>query len=367
MRSFRLFSPFSTLLLVSAVTACGGGSSDKPDAFVVVVDAPPDSPPPPPGCEYGELRDDTNDDYETQTGSAEEVNVPYGGTMVLCGTVHSNHFADGAIDNDSYAVTVPNGADVYVTLTGAGLEAIEDVSLEVWTGQSFGDFVSSGGFAVNHSATSIHLDAGSYEFSMRAYAAAAITTPVSYKIRIVPDMPLTRCGHLTTGGFAEAGDGGANLGNDMVAVDDNAATGTPTRTFTLATDAPEATGLTIAPDMKYRVSGTSAGNAVMGTYRDRDTYEFTTGATTNEIAIRVNWPGTTSDLDWLLLNKPAAGATVVSTQGSARVTSLMEDEFETIAVKPNTAYWLWVGGWGENPVTPVTYDATICGQTFTAP
>ncbi|CAN5921847.1 hypothetical protein BH11MYX3_BH11MYX3_19350 [soil metagenome] len=365
MRSLTLLS---SLLLIPVVAACSSSSKDKPDAFIVTADATPDAPPPPPGCEYGELRDDTNDDFETETGSAEMVNVPYGGTMVLCGSVQSDHFVDTAIDNDSYAVNVPNGADVYVTLTGAGLETIPDLSLEVWTGQSFGDFVSSGIFTINHATTTIHLDAGSYELSMRAYGPAAITAPVGYKIRIVADVPQTRCGHLTTGGFAETLDAATNnLGNDMVAVDDDAAMGVPTRTFTTATDNPEPTALTIAENMNYRLSGTSAGNAVMGTYRDRDTFELTTGPMTNEIAIRLNWPGTTSDLDYLLFNKPLPGATEVSTQGSARVTGLTEDEFETFAVKPNTAYWLWVGGWHENPATAVTYDATICGSTFTVP
>ena len=47
-----------------------------------------------------------------------------------------------------------------------------------------------------------------------------------------------------------------------------------------------------------------------------------------------------------------AGATHVGTTGPEQV---------TLAVLPNTAYWIWVGSY-DSSTGLITYDVSICGQ-----
>ena len=43
-------------------------------------------------------------------------------------------------------------------------------------------------------------------------------------------------------------------------------------------------------------------------YKDRDTFEIKTGATTNEITIRTTWAATGADLDLFVFDKAAPAA-----------------------------------------------------------
>ena len=376
MRSFRLV--VSTLLLVPVITACGGGGSkDHPDAFVVVADVPIDNPPPPPGCDYGELRDDTNDDFSTMTGSPEDSMVTFNGTStVLCGKINSTHYdaTMKTIDVDSYSVTFAQDVVLYVSLYGTGLENLQG-ELDVYGGQGFTDFQSYGVMLSGHTSTHMALPAGTYEFAVLTGGAAAATSDVPYKIKIVPDVVDTRCAFLATGGFAEAGDTGTNLGNNMITWDDAAVDPAPAATLTAANDTPEATAITAAAGMNYRLTGNSALNTIVGSYRDSDTFEFTTGPTTTEIAVRFKFPTTTADMDIGIATKAAPADTEPNFIGtSRRLGAGPAEELLTTAVKPSTPYWLWFGGYKEYPVggatmpsTAATYEATICAKAFVAP
>src|SRR5436190_2116887 len=64
------------------------------------------------------------------------------------------------------------------------------------------------------------------------------------------------------------------------------------------TDMPEASGITAAPSTAYRIQGTSAAVDPPDDYEDRDTFAFTTSATTTQMSIRLNWAATTVDFDY---------------------------------------------------------------------
>src|SRR6185503_19089533 len=99
---------------------------------------------------------------------------------------------------------------------------------------------------------------------------------------------------------------------------------------------------TITEGMKYRVTGTSADVTSVGDeYRDRDTYLIATGADTNELTVRVTWPGGV-DLDFLVMPVPDGGTTPISLLDGTAV-SMVGTELRTGAVLPSTSYWLWVG------------------------
>ncbi len=349
----------SVVLLALAASACGGDNIHPPDAFVKM-DAPPDSPPP--ACDYTEQHDLTND-YNLTTGfMAEQTGIAFSGTSkTICGTVNNGHFSTSnfSVDIDDYAFTVAADADVLVTLTGQNLQNIATVgifSVESGTMNATG----GGYFYSDHAVFSAHLKAGSYEISVEAYANADIPASVPYKLKIASDNPLTRCPKITAAAnYTEANDGTTNDANDTVAVDYSMAK--PYSATSPATT-PESTGLTLTAGTNYRISGTSAMRAQVGSYFDKDTYLVTTGPTTNQLAIRVNWPSTTTDLDLLVFKQGSYFAAA-----TAAKMMLGEDEFVTFATDPNAAYWIWVGAYSDSTVPSggATYDLSLCAEMFT--
>ena len=114
--------------------------------------------------------------------------------------------------------------------------------------------------------------------------------------------------------------------------------------------------------MQYRVTGSSAAVDPADDYEDRDTFQFTTGATTTQMSIRLNWTSTTMDLDFRVYPVIDSGDPLSVVGGLDE--SLMEEEFETFAVKPSTAYWLWIAAEDGASGQPSAYEATLCGEMY---
>jgi hypothetical protein len=222
-----------------------------------------------------------------------------------------------------------------------------------------GDYTGSLG---DHGAYLAELPAGTYNIVVTASAAADIAAPIPYKVELVADQPTTRCPDLTgmTADYTEANDGAANTGNDVVLVD---FTKIPSFSLTAATtDAPEMTGLTVDPSKNAHVVGSSASVAAgTDTYLDRDTYAITTGTSTNELSIRLNWPGSTTDLDYVVFENNM----LTTPNVAATLTASTEDEFATFAVKPSTSYWVWIGAYKGSTGQPIAYSASVCAATYT--
>ena len=92
-------------------------------------------------------------------------------------------------------------------------------------------------------------------------------------------------------------------------------------------------------------------------YQDEDTYELTTDADTNELAVRLDWDGGTADLDYVVFESDAQKPLVTS-----NLAALNGGELAMFAVKPSTKYWLWIGGVKGSMAT--AYRATVCGSHF---
>lgn len=360
----------STLLVAPVLAACGGDGGAKPDAFIVHADAPIDNPPPPPGCSYGELRDTTNDDDGVTAGNApEDTMVMHSSATVLCGSFNIARYEAGTqkVDADAYTFNLPAAGTLYMQLYGTGLDALSEVRFAVYGGSAFDTLQMSGVFQGDHAAMSVPLESGTYEVYIQAFNATAPASDVGYKVKITADTTTTNCALLTTGGYAEARDAATtNLGNDMIVVDLDA--NGPEFTTSTA-DQPEPTALTIDATGSSRFSGnadiTTAATAT--TYIDRDTFEIKTGAATHEISIRTAWATATADLDVVVFEKPApTDMTPFELSTSAATGMGPSEELNTIAVKPNTSYWVWIGNWnGSTTVAP--YAATICGRGYTPP
>lgn len=339
----------------------GGGSTPQPDATVIPPDAaPPDGPTLPPGCDFLEANDQGNDLLDM--GTAETTNLTFSQSTTVCGVINPGHFdaMNETVDSDAFALTLTAPATVLVTLAGAGAEALAGVDVLVVTeGMEGLELVASGSLFNSHAVAGATLPAGNYMLVMIAENPADAAAAINYKIRVVTDDPATRCGKLTaTANYTEANDGANNTGNDMVDVRFET---TPARALTAdANDAPEPTAITTAAGTKYRITGTAANVNAGDEYMDRDTFLIRTGADTNQLAIRLNWPGTTVDFDYLLF--PAGASEEIA--GSTQIAN-MEDEFATFAVLPDTDYWLWIAPYDGSTMLPTTYDASVCAESFT--
>lgn len=335
-------------LVVILLTACGDdtGSTRADAAGDTTGDVP---------CSYTESADAQN----TMLADAEATSLTVGATpLVICGAIDNGHF-DGSlevVDGDFYRFTVAAPTDLIIHVTGSGVSMPKQVLMQVnqmgsFSFFGFGTVVGDHGSLVSHIAT-----AGDYTIAVGAVNPQDLSSAVNYKISIAVDAPATRC-PASTGAVshAEGTDGGAND------VFEYASAGNPNSTLTSTTsDAPEATGITAAAATSYLITGTEDNVNLPDDYMGRDTFAFTTGASTNQMSIRLNWPSTTADLDFRVY--PMAIARPLSIVGGLDASN-MQDEFETFAVKPNTQYLLWVAA-SDGSTAPATYSATLCGETF---
>lgn len=344
----------SVLLASVLLVACGpDSSSTPPDARRI--DAASDDDAPPSGCDYTEQRDATNDDVSDPPGTPEQTGLTADARVVVCGRFEHTHF-DGDItaDIDGYVIAVPSETDVLVRLSGAGAEVIEYAGVDVYGGPTFGSLVGSATFYGEHGVVALHLPAGSYELAAFALNSTALTSTVAYELEVGIDAPETRCPEVTSGGYLEANDGADHTGNDVVTIP----SGAPPALSASATDIAEATGLTLEPGTT-RLTGSAADVATTDQYEDKDTFAFSTGASTNELAVRLTWPGTGANLDYLLFEAgdPSPVFRAIATGSQA-------PELRTFSVKPSTSYWLLVGAKTGSTGFPVMYSASLCSATF---
>jgi hypothetical protein len=271
----------------------------------------------------------------------------------VCGTVDHTHFdGDITIDGDSYSLTVAAETDVIVRMVAPGAAALELVGMDIYDAN--GTLVGTFNYYGNHGVVSAHLPAGTFELLVLSLGTEAIITSVPYRIEVVSDAPETRCPEVTIGGFMET-EMGNNTANDVF---DYSGTALPIATATAANDAPEATNIVIPPGLDIRISGESANVAAADYYEDTDTYAIATGAGTNEITVRLTWPTTGTNLDWILYEQ-----NTTSSVGAGTTASTTSPEMKLTSVKPNTTYWLAVSA-RTGTTVPATYNVTLCGDQY---
>jgi hypothetical protein len=352
MRSIHLF-PLCLLL------ACGDNKDkQRPPDGGLPIDALVDMMVP--ECTYTEMADATNDDL-FGSGTPENTGISFTNqTRTICGQFNMGQYNTTRmnIDVDSYTFTVPSATTGILYLTAPGAEALDSVLIEIY-GDTVGEI---GQFVGTFAAASARLPPDTYSITVSAYDGMDTTMQIDYKIRLQLDPP-TRCPKSTaTPAFTEANEGVAGGGNDVYQVFYGSGNRGPTMD---ALDAPEPTNITVEPSTSYRVSGTASTFTVApeswsDSFMDRDTYAITMGANTNQLSLRVNWPGNTTDFDFFVF--PMEGVIEIA-QGWYM--GNMEDEFSTFAVTPGATYWVMVGAVDGSTGFPIDYDLTFCGDTFT--
>lgn len=306
-------------------------------------------------CDYVE-----HDDVGNAT-TAEQSNVTVDDHAVrLCGAFDTGPGDPllGTLDDDAYRITVATPGPVLVDIFGDdGVELIDDVTVRFFDTAVNPRLLGQGRYdpsLAGHGAFIISLDPGTYDVVVSARANGTLTSRLDYRIRFAP-MPA--CDALTSPtDYVEAkdGDANANTGNDVVDVDFSAS---PQFTMSTTASVPEPTGLAIAAGEHYLIEGSASDDAHTDEYLDRDTYEFTTDDTTNELAIRLDWDSDGTDLDYILFEKDIMTPVV-----TANTTSTTKRELAMFAVKPSTTYWLWIGDFKGSQ--PSVYHATVCGNHF---
>jgi hypothetical protein len=361
--------PVVSLCLLFAAAACGDNNDApaKPDAREFP-DATLDAQVPI-ECVYNETADATNDDL-LGNGTAEATGISFGtaGTAI-CGKINNGHYNNPSdnVDVDSFGFTVPAQSRGILYAAGTGLETFDSVLVEInGVNTATSEY---GSFEGTLSVVAADLPPGDYVITIAAYDPADIAAAIDYKLTLQLD-PVSRCAKSTaTAAFTESleqASGGATGGaNDVYEIrytnNSRSLTASPT-------DMPETTGVTVEPAMSYRVTGTSSTFTAtplswMDSFKDRDTYAVTMGATTNQLAIRLNWGGTNHDFDLFVFKFDGTPGLLEKSVGWKGAS--MEDEFTTLAVTPGGTYWIVAAADDDSTGQPVAYDLTFCGDAVT--
>jgi hypothetical protein len=300
----------------------------------------------PEGCDYVEQDDVGNGESEVEL-----IDHTLLGSFTICGQIDVGHYeADSSesVDVDYFTFDVATREHVLVELQ---LQADPPGSFETVFGEDYVhmDLIGKSGVIGSQ------LHEGLVSIAVGAFDAQDASQPIPYRLKITQDTPDTRCPAVTTAAnYVEALDGAANSANDVYQVDDN---GYVVATDS-ATDAPEATGITVASGAKYRITGSTADVQSTNGYLDPDTFVIHTGPTVNQITIRNDWSNVAWDFDFALMN--AATEDVVGGGFAFDNTG----ELLTFSVKPDTTYWLWNAGFQLGAPLPAAYSLSLCGETF---
>jgi hypothetical protein len=229
-------------LVVIALAACGDdsgsagvdgavdsptGNGDGGDGSIQVM------------CGYTEQADATN----SAVAAAEASMLTLAASpIVICGTLNTGHYdsTNDLVDADGFGFTVGAESDVILHLTGSGLSTPDRTVVQILP-QS-GNAVFGFGIVEGDHATMIrHLQAGNYVLGVYALNPAATSAPIDYRVAIAIDTP--RCATKT--GTPDHPEGTDNGANDVI---EYSFTTNPESKLTAVTnDAPESTGITVAP------------------------------------------------------------------------------------------------------------------------
>jgi hypothetical protein len=341
------------LVLAPALAAgCGGGDDD---ATVVDGATPLDSSSDgaPPDC-HPESDDSRNGTASEPTGA-----VFAGQRIAVCGNIDVDEPAGDLVDRDLYQVTVSPTAPVVVRLTAPLADEVDRLDLIV---RDAGGVRSVARARAGNAVTVLMLPQGEYTLGVEAHDAQAVTS-FPYRLEMYADNPAARCPPMAGGTIhAETDESGAgHRANDVIDVRQQPPVLSATATSDTG-DQPDATGVAVTAGNRFAINGVSAAVTTTGDeYRDRDTYSLYTGATTNQLDIRVVWTGGIADLD-VLVFEDGKPTDPMGTPTAA----LIGEEVVVTAVAPQSQYWLWVGGSRRSTSLPVSYVVHVCGREIAA-
>jgi hypothetical protein len=303
---------------------------------------------------HAEMDDARNGTTSEATGA-----VFAGQRIAVCGNVDVDSPSGDLVDRDLYQVTVSPMAPVVVRLTAPLADEVDRLDLIVLDANGPRSVATT---RAGNAVTTLLLPQGEYTLGVEAHSAAA-TTSFPYKLEMLADNPAMRCPAMAGGTIYMERDESAmgHRANDVVDVRQQPPI-LATQPTSDTSDAPDATGVAVTAGNRFAITGTSANVTTTGDeYRDRDTFAFYTGATTNQLDLRVVWTGGIADLDMLVFEagKPT------DPMGTPTA-ALIGEEVVVTAVEPQTQYWLWVGGSRRSTSLPANYTVYVCGREISA-
>jgi hypothetical protein len=325
----------------------GGGGAD---------DGSGGAPPSVVNCDgYAEEKDGGNNAVSPDAnGSAEGTGQNVSDGVEVCGRLNVNHFAGGVVDVDTFSFDVPTATEIFATV-----ELFDDAPAEVL------ELVVTSGTVTQRvtgtpqrAAVALKLPAGKATVSLVVRNASALTQELPYVISVREDDSAERCAKVAPaaadGEYAESEDGAGNDGNDFIRPDPAIETQSLTDS---ADDLIEDTGLSLLSGTDSLITGTLAQVSHGDAYLDGDAYQIK--AYDDQLTVRVDWAGSTSDLDiWLFKQsnlRPVGRATQAVKSGPEQL---------TVAVEHGQAYWLWVGASSDSMGLPKNYEVSLCARSF---
>ena len=317
------------LFLVGTLAACGDNASP---------------------CDYTETDDGSNATMAEMTNLTVTDHQAH-----VCGAFDGGHpdAALGIVDIDTYRVDIETMGPLLVEITGddASISQLSDIAVQFLTTGAQPSIAAVGHYNPafsGHGAYVTPMMPGTYDMQVILYSSSDLSGSIGYRVRLAP-MP--DCTALTSPNYSEASD----ATNGVISVN---YTKDPSFVW-ISGDVAEDSHISVDANNSYMIAGNAGATAgaTSDLYLDRDTYAFTTDDATNELAIRLDWQGTTTDLDYIVFEASTLTPIVAS-----NTTSTTEGEIAEFGVMPDATYWLWIGAF--NGSTASDYTATVCGQHF---
>lgn len=278
----------------------------------------------------------------------------------LCGQLDPAQESGVFADVDVYEFAVSGDQDVRIVLSldeGSSAGSVELLLLGADGPSTISEATVTGDIGITHRV----VPAGTYWVAVLAKAPLG-GAAVPYQIQVSPDSIDCEQETPTLGDYIESRDGQDNRGNDTLEI--NYEVSSIFVETASNKDEPEPTEMVLEPGDRTTVQGIVANVAALDDYRDRDAYLVRTGPETRELSLRGAWDhnaGVDLDIHVFRAGDPSLD---VSFRGAAAV-GVGSDELTTMAVLPETDYWVWVGAYdGNQPDLPLGYSITLCSSSL---